>query len=62
MNRGELVVVSSELSGTNICTAFHSEPYIRQHLAQGLDVIEYIPRGMPDGTEQDIYLFRKPAE
>ena len=62
MNRGELVVVSSELSGTNVCAAFHSEPYIRQHLAQGLEVIEYFPRGMPDGTEQDIYLFRKPAE
>jgi hypothetical protein len=62
MTRGELVVLASGMSGTNRCAAFHPEPYVRHHLAQGVDIVEYIPRGMPDATEQDIYLFRRPTE
>jgi hypothetical protein len=50
------------MSGTNRCAAFHPEPYVRHHLAQGVDIVEYIPRGMPDATEQDNDLFRKPTE
>jgi SAM-dependent methyltransferase len=59
MERGELVVVAAEKSGTNACAAYHSERYVRTELVQGLTLVDFLPRGMFDATEQDIYLFRK---
>jgi hypothetical protein len=55
------VVVAADKSGTNACGAYHSEAFVRHELVQGLEVVDFVPRGMPDVTEQDIYLFRKPS-
>jgi SAM-dependent methyltransferase len=58
---GQLVVVSSEKAGSNLCGAYHPESYVRETLAGGLTVVDYIPEGALGNPRQDVYLLRKPA-
>jgi len=57
--RGHLVVRREHLSGTNLCSTYHPEPYVRQELAKDFVVIDFIPGGALDGN-QDIYLLQNP--
>jgi SAM-dependent methyltransferase len=57
---GELIVKQDIAVGSNVCGAFHPERYVRDHLAQGFEVMDFIPVGVRD-ADQDIYLLRKPA-
>jgi SAM-dependent methyltransferase len=56
---GEVVVVEPQRAGTNICSAYHPEPYVRNRLAKELEILDFAPGGAED-TRQDAYLFRKP--
>jgi SAM-dependent methyltransferase len=56
---GRLVVVGRRREGRNDCAAFHPEDYVRQTLAQGLDVVDFLPRAARGNPWQDVYLLRK---
>jgi SAM-dependent methyltransferase len=56
-----LLIFSGDLSGTNRCSAFHSEGYMRSCESLGLDLVDFMPGGVRDTSEQDMYLFRKRA-
>ena len=58
---GEVVVYGSEREGSNICTVFHPERYVRETLARNLDVIDFVPEGARGNPRQDVYLLQKPA-
>jgi CBS domain-containing protein len=55
---GELVVRNSEEAGSNTCSAFHPEEYVRKVLGAELELLEYAPNGAPE-ISQDVALFRK---
>jgi hypothetical protein len=59
-HNGELIVYSGEVAGTNTCTAFHPETYVRNVLARDLIVIDYILEGAKGNPLQDVYLIKKP--
>jgi SAM-dependent methyltransferase len=56
---GRLVVRWPEGAGTNLCSAFHPPSYVQEHLADGLDVVEFVPEGAKGNPHQDLYLLRK---
>lgn len=57
---GELVVINPDRAGQNICAAFHPEKYVRDELARGWQVLDFIERGALGNPSQDVYLLRKP--
>jgi SAM-dependent methyltransferase len=59
---GEVVVRWPAVAGTNLCTAFHPEPYVRDCLAPELELLEFAADGAAVGNPpQDLVLFQKPA-
>jgi SAM-dependent methyltransferase len=56
---GELVVRWEEGAGTNLCAAYHPEEWVRDRLADGFDVIDFVPEGARGNPAQDLYLLRK---
>jgi len=56
---GNPVVFGEGHVGSNICTAFCPESYMRKVLAKNFTVIEFIPIGAEDAG-QDVYLLQKP--
>ena len=55
---GSLVVKNLASPGSNVCGAYHPEVFVRNNLARGMDIVDFVPRGARD-ADQDIYLFRK---
>jgi 2-polyprenyl-3-methyl-5-hydroxy-6-metoxy-1,4-benzoquinol methylase len=55
-HEGHLVVRHAEVAGTNLCAVYHSERYVREKLAGGLTVVDFVP----GATTQDFFLLRKP--
>lgn len=53
--RGGVVVTGGDRAGSNICAAFHPEPYVLSVLAKGMRCLEFAPNRYP----QDAYLFQK---
>lgn len=60
--RGELVVQASRYAGRNLCAAFHPERYVRERLADGLRVVDFVPAAEEGAHSQDLVLLQKPAE
>jgi SAM-dependent methyltransferase len=56
---GRLAVIRERYSGTNICGVFHPESYVRNTLAEGFSVVDFLPLGAKDAN-QDMYLLQKP--
>jgi SAM-dependent methyltransferase len=57
---GEVVVRWPRVAGTNLCTTFHPEAYVRARLAPGLDLLEFTPgAGTVGSRRQDLAVFRK---
>jgi SAM-dependent methyltransferase len=52
---GELVVLNGSDPGSNACTVFHPQAYVKETLARGYELLEFVP----DGVGQDFWLFRK---
>ncbi len=57
-DRGELVVVGEALAGSNSCAAFHPEPYVREVLARGFEIVNVVAEGAEACGLQDVYLLR----
>jgi SAM-dependent methyltransferase len=60
-DRGELVVRWSDLPGTNLCSAYHPEPYLRDTFAEGFAFVELVPEGARGNPTQDVVLLRRPS-
>ena len=60
LERKGILVYAEDRHGENICTAYHSEPFLRSLDARlGLELIDYLPGGARDASEQDLVLYRK---
>jgi SAM-dependent methyltransferase len=62
--RGQLVVRSEELAGTNVCSAFHPEEFVCNKLANASDftVIDFVPEGAKGNPYQDVFLLQRQRE
>jgi SAM-dependent methyltransferase len=58
--RGELVVRWGELPGSNLCSAYHPETYLRETFARGFDVVRIEPEGARGNPTQDLIVLRRP--
>jgi len=58
-DRGELVVRWGDIPGTNLCSAYHPEAYVRETLAQGFAFVHLEPEGARGNPTQDLVLLRK---
>jgi SAM-dependent methyltransferase len=58
-DRGELVVRWESVAGTNLCSAFHPEAYVRDALSEGFEVVDFQPEGARGNPHQDLVLLRK---
>ena len=58
---GKLVVTGAEHMGKNICAAYHPEQYVRNILAKGFRILDFIPGGAKDAN-QDVFLLQKKKE
>jgi SAM-dependent methyltransferase len=61
--RGDLIVTNASRAGQNACTTYHPFVYVRDRLAKGFEIVEYVPghivnAGM-ETIEQDVYLLKK---
>ena len=56
---GDLVVRWSDLPGTNLCSAYHPELYLRETFADGFTFLELEPEGARGNPTQDLVLLRK---
>ena len=56
---GELVVRWSDLPGTNLCSAYHPERYLRDTFAQGFTFVELEPEGARGNPTQDLVLLAR---
>jgi SAM-dependent methyltransferase len=56
---GELVVRWGDVPGTNLCSAHHPEPYLRDTFADGFAFLELEPEGARGNPTQDLVLLRK---
>jgi SAM-dependent methyltransferase len=58
---GNLVVKNNIRSpGTNTCSAYHPFAYVRDHLAAGLQIVDFVPEGALGNPAQDLYVLRRP--
>ena len=57
--RGELVVRWADIPGTNLCSAYHPERYLRETFARGFTFLELDPEGAHGNPTQDLVLLRK---
>jgi SAM-dependent methyltransferase len=55
---GKLVLRRPGAAGTNLCTAFHPEAYIRETLAEGFELLELRPAGATGTPTQDLVVLR----
>jgi SAM-dependent methyltransferase len=56
---GELVVRWSEVVGSNLCSAYHPEGYLRDTFAQGFEFLELEAEGARGNPTQDLVLLQK---
>jgi len=57
--RGELVVRWGDIPGTNLCSAYHPERYLRETFAAGFTFVELEPEGARGNPTQDLVLLRR---
>ena len=57
--RGELVVRWAEVVGSNLCSAYHPERYLRDTFADGFGFLELEPEGARGNPTQDLVLLQK---
>jgi len=58
--RGELVVRWGALPGSNLCSAYHPETYLRETFARDFDVVRIEPEGARGNPTQDLIVLRRP--
>ena len=58
---GRLVVKNNVRSpGSNTCSAYHPEAYVRGRLAAGLEVVDLRREGAKGNPRQGLYVLRRP--
>lgn len=57
---GRCVVRRVEGAGTNLCSAFHPEAYLRGPFSEGWELLELVPEGALGNPHQDLTLLRRP--
>jgi SAM-dependent methyltransferase len=57
--RGELGVRGGEVAGSNLCSAYHPEPYLRDTFADGFTFLELEAEGARGNPTQDLVLLQK---
>jgi SAM-dependent methyltransferase len=57
--RGELVVRWGDVVGSNLCSAYHPERYLRDTFADGFAFLELDPEGARGNPTQDLVLLQK---
>ena len=60
-DRGEFAVRFAGRPGSNLCSAFHPEPWVRETLVPELEVLDLVRGGAPGLGVHDIWTVRKPA-
>ena len=58
-NRGHLIVHGEDLTGTNLCTAYHPMEFIREKLISGFSLIDFVEEGAKGNPFQNLFLLRK---
>jgi SAM-dependent methyltransferase len=58
-DRGELVVRWADLPGSNLCSAYHPERYLREAFGEGFAFVELEEEGARGNPTQDLVLLRK---
>ena len=58
-HNGQLVVKRPNSAGSNYCVSYHPESYVRDYLARGFNVIDFVPQGATGTAHQDLYLLRR---
>jgi SAM-dependent methyltransferase len=56
---GQLVVRREDRPGSNVCGAYHPEIYVREQLARGFTVVDFVREGATGNPWQDLWLLRK---
>ena len=56
--RGELVVRWANVPGSNLCSAYHPERYLRETFGAGLELVRLAPEGALGNPTQDLVLFK----
>jgi SAM-dependent methyltransferase len=57
---GKLVVRFPSAAGSNLCSAYHPEAFVRRELASGWEIAAFIPEGALGNPRQDAWVFRRP--
>jgi SAM-dependent methyltransferase len=57
---GHMVTRYQEAAGTNLCSIYHPDSYVRECLAENFNFILSQPQGATGNGRQDMYLLRKP--
>jgi SAM-dependent methyltransferase len=57
---GQMVTRYQEAAGTNLCSIYHPESYVREQLAEDFKLVLSQPRGAAGNGNQDMYLLRRP--
>jgi hypothetical protein len=58
---GKLVIRNNDVIGSNRFGVYHLPQYVKEKLAAGYQVMDFIPEGAKGNPHQDMYLFRKPV-
>jgi SAM-dependent methyltransferase len=60
---GRLVVKNNtKAPGSNMCSAYHPSAYVRDRMAAGLEMVQFVPEGARGNPKQDLYVLRKPTD
>lgn len=60
---GRLVVKNNtKAPGSNMCSAYHPPAYVRDRMAPGLELVDFIPEGAKGNPRQDLVVLRKRNE
>lgn len=58
-DEGRLVVRWERSAGTNLCGVYHPARYVRETLARGFTLLDYVAEGALGNPHQDLMLLRK---
>ena len=56
---GQLVIKREDRPGSNVCGAYHPEAYVRDRLAHGFTVVDFVAEGAAGNPYQDLWLLRR---
>jgi SAM-dependent methyltransferase len=56
---GELVVISPEYAGTNLCGVYHPESFVRREWGSEFRVLRFFPEGALGSPRQDLYVLER---